>query len=122
VLTWSASAVAHHAFAAEFDRNKPVEFSGSVTKIEWINPHAWLYFDVTQPDGKVVNWSVELGAPNALVRRGFSRDYVKVGTKILVKGYQAKDGSNKANGSSITFTDGRRLFVGSSGTGAPEDK
>ena len=119
LLASATSVVAHHAFAAEFDANKPVTLTGKVTKMEWINPHAWLHFDVTQPDGKVVNWSVELGAPNGLIRRGFTKESVPVGVKIIVKGFEAKDGGFRANGSTVTFEDGRRVFVGSSGTGAP---
>ena len=122
LLGTAVPVVAHHAFAAEFDRDKPVSLEGTVTKMDWINPHAWLHFDVKEPDGKVSNWAVELGAPNALIRRGFDRDSVPIGTKIVVKGFEAKDGGFRANGSSITFADGRRMFVGSPGTGAPEDK
>jgi hypothetical protein len=114
--------VAHHAFAAEFDRDKPVSLEGTVTKMDWINPHAWLHFDVKQADGKNVEWAVELGAPNALIRRGFDKESVPIGTKIVVKGFEAKDGGFRANGSSITFADGRKMFVGSPGTGAPEEK
>lgn len=115
-------AVAHHAFAAEFDRDKPVSLEGTVTLMEWINPHAWLHFDVKGQDGKVSNWAVELGAPNALIRRGFDRESVPIGTQIVVKGFEAKDGGFRANGSSITFSDGRKMFVGSPGTGAPDEK
>jgi hypothetical protein len=110
---------AHHAFAAEFDVNKPVKFRGTVTKMEWINPHAWLHIDVKGEDGKTVKWMIEAAAPNALLRRGWTKNSLPAGTEILVEGFQAKDGTNRANGSIITFTDGRRLFVGSSGTGAP---
>lgn len=110
---------AHHAFAAEFDSNKPVKFRGTVAKMEWINPHAWLHIDVKGEDGKAIRWMIEAAAPNALLRRGWTKNSLLPGTEILVEGFQAKDGTNKANGSVLTFTDGRKLFVGSSGTGAP---
>jgi len=105
---------AHHAFAAEFDANKPVKFRGIVTKMEWINPHAWIHIDVKGDDGKVTPWMIEAAAPNALLRRGWNKNSLPAGTEILVEGYQAKDGQNRANGSVITFTDGKKLFVGSS--------
>ena len=105
---------AHHAFAAEFDANKPVKFRGMVTKMEWINPHAWIHIDVKGEDGKVTPWMIEAAAPNALLRRGWTKNSLPAGTEILVEGYQSKDGSNRANGSIITFTDGKKLFVGSS--------
>jgi Family of unknown function (DUF6152) len=122
VLLLSATQLrAHHAFAAEFDAQKPVKFRGTVTKMEWINPHAWIHMDVKSPDGKIVSWMVEAGTPNTLFRRGFTKNSLTPGTEILVEGYQAKDGSNKANGRDVTFPDGRKLFLGSSGTGAPDD-
>ena len=121
VLAAGAPLVAHHSFAAEFDGSKPVTLKGTVTKMEWINPHAWLHLDVKGPDGKVVSWAVEGGAPNALLRRGWTRNSVVAGTVVTVEGFRAKDGSNKANGREITLPDGKRLFVGSSGTGAPLD-
>src|SRR5215813_11225271 len=108
---------AHHAFAAEFDADKPIKFKGTVTKMEWINPHAWVHIDVKGEDGKVTAWMIEAAAPNALLRRGWTKNSLLAGTEILVEGYQAKDGANRANGSVITFTDGRKLFVGSSGDG-----
>jgi len=114
--------VAHHAFSAEFDAKRPVKLRGTVTKMEWINPHSWIHIDVKDDKGKVVAWMVEGGAPNALLRRGFTKDSLPVGTEILVEGYQAKDGSTRANGRDITLPDGKKLFVGSSGTGAPYDK
>ena len=112
---------AHHAFAAEFDSTKPVKLRGTITKMEWINPHAWMHLEVKSKDGKVENWMIEAGPPGALVRRGWKRDSVVPGTEVLVEGYQALDGSNKANGRDVTFPDGTRLFAGSSGTGAPRD-
>lgn len=110
---------AHHAFAAEFDANKPVSFTGSVTKMEWVNPHVWLHMDVKMPDGRVENWAFEAGTPNVLFRRGFTRQSLMPGTQVKVDGYQAKDGSRRANGRDLTFADGKKLFMGSSGTGAP---
>ena len=103
---------AHHAFAAEFDANKPIKFKGTVSKMEWINPHAWLHLDVKGDDGKVTTWMIEAAAPNSLLRRGFTKYSLAAGTELIVEGFQAKDGSNRANGSVITITDGRKLFVG----------
>jgi hypothetical protein len=105
---------AHHAFAAEFDATRPIKFKGTVTKMEWINPHAWIHIDVKGEDGQVTAWMIEAAAPNALLRRGWTKTSLPPGTDILVEGYQAKDGANRANGSIITFTDGKKLFVGSS--------
>jgi hypothetical protein len=113
--------LAHHAFSAEFDANAPVTLKGPVSKVEWINPHAWIHIEVKKPDGKVETWMVEGGTPNTLQRRGISRDSIKIGTVIVVAGFQAKDGRLRANGRDITFPDGRTLFMGSSGTGAPKD-
>ena len=115
----ATSLSAHHAFAAEFDANKPVKMKGTVTKMEWLNPHVWLHMDVKKPDGKVENWAFEAGTPSVLFRRGFSRKSLPPGTVVLIDGYQAKDGSRRANGRDITFEDGKKLFMGSSGTGAP---
>ena len=114
--------VAHHSFAAEFDSAQPVTLNGTVTMMEWINPHAWIHIDVKGPDDKVVNWMIEAGTPNTLFRRGFTKDSLEAGTEILVDGYLSKDGSNRANGRDVTFPDGRKLFLGSSGTGAPYDE
>ena len=105
---------AHHAFAAEFDAEKPIKCKGTVTKMEWINPHAWIHIDVKGEDGKVTPWMIEAAAPNALLRRGWTKASLLAGTEIYVEGFQAKDGTNRANGSVITFTDGKKLFVGSS--------
>ena len=117
----SAPVFAHHAFAAEFDAKKPLKLRGTVTRMEWINPHAWIHIDVKDPDGNVVNWMIEAGTPNTLFRRGFTKDSLVPGMEILVDGYVSKDGSNRANGRDVTFPDGRKLFLGSSGTGAPDD-
>ena len=111
--------VAHHAFAAEFDANKPVEFTGVVTKMEWVNPHVWIHLDVKKPDGTIEQWKFEAGTPNVLFRRGFTKESLMPGTPVKVDGYQAKDGTRRANGRDLTFADGRKLFLGSSGTGAP---
>jgi hypothetical protein len=113
--------LAHHAFSAEFDANAPVTLRGPVTKIEWINPHAWIHMETKSASGKPETWMVEGGTPNTLQRNGISRDSIKVGTEIVVSGYRAKDGRMRANGRDITFPDGRTLFMGSSGTGAPRD-
>jgi hypothetical protein len=121
-LCGPATASAHHAFSAEFDASKPVELTGKVVKMEWINPHSWIHLEVTNDAGEAVVWMIEGGAPNALLRRGFNRDSLPTGTEIRVQGFQAKDGSLRANGRDITFADGRKLFVGSSGTGAPDER
>jgi hypothetical protein len=114
-------ALAHHSFAAEFDANAPVVLKGTITKMEWINPHSWIHVEVKNPDGTVTEWMVEGGTPNTLFRRGFTREAVKSGMEITVEGYRAKNGANRANGRDLILADGRRLFMGSSGTGAPID-
>jgi hypothetical protein len=112
---------AHHSFAAEFDANRPIKLTGTVTKMEWINPHAWIHIDVKETDGSTTAWMIEAGTPNTLYRRGFTKDSLAPGTVIVVDGYQAKNGSKRANGRDVKLPDGRTLFLGSSGTGAPYD-
>ncbi len=121
LLATAAPVWAHHAFAAEFDSTKPVKLKGTVTKMEWINPHAWIHIDVKNDDGTVTSWMVEGGSPNTLLRNGFTKASLPVGTEIVVDGYQAKDSGNKLNGRDITFPDGRKLFVGSNGQQGPPD-
>jgi hypothetical protein len=121
VTAAGGSLMAHHAFSAEFDANAPVTLRGPVTKVEWINPHAWIHLEVKTPAGKSETWMVEGGTPNTLQRVGITRDSIKIGTVIVVAGFKAKDGRLRANGRDITFPDGRTLFMGSSGTGAPRD-
>jgi hypothetical protein len=110
---------AHHAFAAEFDANRPVNFKGTIAKVEWVNPHTWVHIEVKNAAGAVERWAIEAGTPNVLFRRGFTKESLLPGTEINVDGYQAKDGSRRANGRNLTFPDGKMLFLGSSGTGAP---
>ena len=121
LLSAAAPVTGHHAFAAEFDANKPIKLRGTVAKMEWINPHTWIHIDVKKPNGSVERWMIEGGPPNALFRRGFTRDSLPVGIEIVVEGFQARDGSMKGNGRDLTFADGKKLFLGSSGTGAPQD-
>ena len=119
-----APVFAHHAFSSEFDSNKPVEFTGTVTKMEWVNPHSWIHVDVKTKDGKVENWAIEGGTPNTLLRRGLRKTDLPAGTEIKITGFQAKDGGLRANGKDLTLPDGRALFLGSgnSAEGAPEAK
>jgi hypothetical protein len=124
VACWLAAVPlsAHHAFEAEYDQKKPVHLVGKVTAMEWINPHSWIHIDVTEPDGKVTSWMVECGSPNIMLRRGFTKRSLEAGTILDIRGYQAKSGDNKANGSSVTFQDGHRLFVGGSNPDDAESK
>jgi hypothetical protein len=122
VLFGAGSVAAHHAFSSEFDANRPLVLRGTVTKTEWINPHSWIHIDVKGTDGKVASWAIECGAPNSLLRRGLNKTSIPVGTQLVVDGYQARDGSTTANAKDITLPDGKKFFVGSSGTGAPYEK
>jgi hypothetical protein len=122
LLCGAAAAAAHHAFAAEFDAKKPLSLRGTVARMEWINPHTWIHLDVKKADGTVERWMIEGGPPNALYRRGFTKESLPIGVAIVVEGFRAKDGSMRANGRDITFADGRKLFLGSSGTGAPNEQ
>ena len=121
MLMCAATLSAHHSFAAEFDANQPVQLKGTVVKVEWINPHTWIHLDVKKNDGSTERWMIEGGTPNTLLRRGLTKNSLPEGTELVVDGYKAKNGSNRANGRDLTFTDGRKLFMGSSGTGAPRD-
>jgi len=112
---------AHHAFSAEFDASSPIELKGTVVRMEWVNPHTWIHMDVKKPDGKVERWMIEGGPPNSLLRRGFTKASLLPGTEIFVEGFRAKDKSMKGNGRDVTFANGSKLFLGSSGTGAPKD-
>ena len=113
--------LAHHSFSAEYDAKQPITLKGSVIKMEWINPHSWIHLAVKNADGTTTEWMIESGTPNTLVRRGFTKQSLLPGTEITVEGFRAKNGANRANGADLILSDGRRLFLGSSGTGAPKD-
>jgi DNA/RNA endonuclease YhcR with UshA esterase domain len=119
VLAGAAQALAHHSFSGEFDINRPIQLTGTVARVEWINPHAWIHVDVKKPDGTIETWAIETGTPNTLLRRGLRRQDLPAGTEVKVTGYQARDGTAKANGTNVTLPDGRALFIGSGGPGAP---
>ncbi len=119
LLLATSGAHAHHSFAAEYDAQKPIELKGEVLRIDFVNPHGWLYMRVKERNGKAVTWNVEMGSPNSLIRRGFNKNTIPSGTQVVVNGYRAKDGSRTVNGTNVTLPDGRRLFTGSPGTGAP---
>ena len=121
VLAGTIPVMAHHAFGGEFDPNSPVLLKGKVVKMEWVNPHSWLYVDVKGADGKVETWKLEFSTPNALYRRGWRKEFLPVGTEVTVTAYQSKDGSPTANAEDVTLPDGKKLFAGSSGSGAPYD-
>ena len=122
LLLTATSAAPHHAFSAEFDANRPVKLRGTIMRVDWINPHSWIHIDVRRADGTMESWMVEGGPPGVLIRRGWTKTSLSPGTEILVEGFQAKDGGLRANGRDVTLPDGRKLFVGSSGTGAPDER
>jgi len=113
-LLWVVPIAAHHSFAAEFDEKKPVTLKGKLTQLDWLNPHGWLHIDVAEPDGKVVNWAIEAGAPNALIRRGLRKTDFPIGSEVVVEGYRAKNDTPTASGTTVTFADGRNFFLGAS--------
>ena len=120
LLVAAAPALAHHAFGAEFDTARPIALRGTVTMMEWVNPHSWIHIDVKGPDGTPVNWMIEGGSPNSLMRLGFTKNALLPGMEIVVDGYQAKDGARRANGRDVTLPNGKILFLGSTDTGAPD--
>ena len=120
-LAAAAPLWAHHAFAAEFDAQKPIKLKGTVTKMEWVNPHAWMHIDVKDADGKVTSWMIECGTPNQLYRQGLNKNSIQTGIEVMVDGFQSKDGSNRANGRNVSLPDGRNIFL-SSQSGAEEKK
>jgi hypothetical protein len=122
VMTSGVQIEAHHAFAAQFDANRPMKLEGKVTKVEWTSPHMWIYIETLKPDGTTEVWGVEGANPNVLLRRGFNRDSLAVGSQLKVTGFQAKNGTTRMSGGNVTFSDGRQLFLGSQGTGAPDEK
>jgi hypothetical protein len=122
LLAGAGSAAAHHSFAAEYDANAPIALTGQVLRVDFVNPHGWIYIQVKKATGAAETWNIEMGSPNSLIRRGFTKDTVPAGTEVIVNGYRARDGSRTVNSTSITLPDGRRLFTGSPGTGAPDTK
>ena len=121
LLSAAVPVFAHHAFSAEFDQSKPIKLSGEITKLEWVNPHAWIFIDVKGPDGKVATWMIEGASPNNLYRLGFTKESLPAGSEITVEGYQAKDGSTRAVGRNITFANGKKFFLGlTEAEGAPK--
>lgn len=122
VLPLAKSALAHHSFSAEYDNEKPITLSGKVTEMKWSNPHGWIYLDVTDDSGKVVNWALETSAANGLIRRGWRKEDLPAGTVLKIEGWQARNGSSTGNIRSVTFEDGRRLFAGTSNQNAQEEK
>ena len=121
MLLASMPVLAHHSFAAEYDENQPITLKGTLTKMDWVNPHGWIHVDVKGPDGKVVNWAIETGAPNALLRRGLRKTDFPPGTEVTIQGFRAKDGTNTANGRTVTTKDGKNFFAGSSVGDSPKD-
>lgn len=122
LLLATAPVSAHHAFAAEFDANQPLTLKGTIVKMEWVNPHGWLHIDVKDPAGKVVTWALEFGSPNSLLKRGLRKENLPIGAEVTVSAYRAKNGSSTAHAEKVTMADGKALFTGSSGTGAPYEQ